>query len=190
MYCTNCGKKIPDGSNFCPECGAKLNVSSSNPSFRTPEVNETNREPIGTTAASIINFSKWAIVGAVVLMLIGLALPVGNVSVFGMSEPYHISDFAASDLTDDRMAIVFLALTIIMAVITLVCQFLPKSKKSGNFAAIGTFVLALIYYSVVNNELKDYDAVASIGSGTTLILIGSIILLVSGILGLALTNKQ
>ena len=30
MFCPNCGKEIPDGSKFCPYCGAKLegNVTS------------------------------------------------------------------------------------------------------------------------------------------------------------------
>lgn len=28
MYCTCCGKKIMDGCNFCPECGAQLNMNA------------------------------------------------------------------------------------------------------------------------------------------------------------------
>ena len=24
MYCSKCGYKVPDGSKFCPNCGAKL----------------------------------------------------------------------------------------------------------------------------------------------------------------------
>ena len=27
MFCRNCGKDLPDGAGFCPECGAKLNES-------------------------------------------------------------------------------------------------------------------------------------------------------------------
>jgi len=27
MYCPNCGKEIPDGSKFCPYCGAKLSLT-------------------------------------------------------------------------------------------------------------------------------------------------------------------
>lgn len=29
MYCTNCGKSIPDGNEFCPNCGAKTKKTSS-----------------------------------------------------------------------------------------------------------------------------------------------------------------
>lgn len=28
MYCTCCGKKIMDGCNFCPECGAQINMNA------------------------------------------------------------------------------------------------------------------------------------------------------------------
>lgn len=28
MFCTNCGSKLPDGSNFCSECGARLSVEA------------------------------------------------------------------------------------------------------------------------------------------------------------------
>ena len=27
MYCPNCGREIPDGSKFCPYCGAKLSLT-------------------------------------------------------------------------------------------------------------------------------------------------------------------
>lgn len=28
MFCTNCGKEIPDGSEFCPNCGNQIGNSS------------------------------------------------------------------------------------------------------------------------------------------------------------------
>lgn len=36
MFCSNCGKQIPDNVNFCPHCGAKLQASS-NPNPKTVE---------------------------------------------------------------------------------------------------------------------------------------------------------
>ena len=32
-YCENCGKEIPDGSSFCPECGSHQTVISTKSSF-------------------------------------------------------------------------------------------------------------------------------------------------------------
>lgn len=37
MYCRNCGKEIQEGSNYCPICGAKQNVS-----YENNNVNNTN----------------------------------------------------------------------------------------------------------------------------------------------------
>ena len=31
MFCSNCGKQIPDGSAFCPECGATLGGAQAAP---------------------------------------------------------------------------------------------------------------------------------------------------------------
>ncbi len=28
MFCTKCGKSIPDGAKFCPECGAAVNAAN------------------------------------------------------------------------------------------------------------------------------------------------------------------
>ena len=45
MYCKNCGKRIPDDSNFCDACGTAIKVSpSSNTSVETPAT-EIIREP-------------------------------------------------------------------------------------------------------------------------------------------------
>lgn len=181
MFCTNCGKKIPDGSRFCPECGAKLNVTSAS-SDQSPKINESNQRPVGTSV-SIGEYSKWIITGSVVLMLIGLFLPVAKVSMFGISESAHLSDFELSD-TGDLVSVIFLILSIIAGVISLIAEFKPNLKKYSKFTSIGSFVSALIYYLTIKNQIRDYGGIAKIGSGTILILIGSIVLLVFGILDL------
>ena len=41
MYCPNCGKQIPEGSKFCPECGMTLGAEPANvmPSYSSEEQN-------------------------------------------------------------------------------------------------------------------------------------------------------
>ena len=36
MLCTNCQKEIVDGSNFCYNCGAKLNAGAPPPAYAAP----------------------------------------------------------------------------------------------------------------------------------------------------------
>lgn len=33
MFCTNCGNQVPDGTKFCPSCGAALGGNTSNATF-------------------------------------------------------------------------------------------------------------------------------------------------------------
>ena len=30
MFCTNCGKQVPNGAQFCPHCGAAMNSNGAN----------------------------------------------------------------------------------------------------------------------------------------------------------------
>lgn len=183
MFCSNCGTQIPDGSKFCPECGAKLNVSSQAPSFQTPKVNEAYQRPVGTSGTSVMDYTKWFMIAAVILMFIGLALPVAKITFLGMSESAHISDFDPSD-SEDLPAIILLVLTMIAAVVAVVFQFLPKFRKYGNYTSIGTFALAVIYCIAVKNLISEFGEIGKLGSGSILILIGSVVLLVFGILDL------
>jgi rRNA maturation endonuclease Nob1 len=64
MFCQNCGKEIPDGSKFCPECGASISTPKEEvkeeskveekPTLKEPKpVNEKRK---GFSALSIIGF--------------------------------------------------------------------------------------------------------------------------------------
>ncbi|MFB0919753.1 MAG: DUF4177 domain-containing protein [Oscillospiraceae bacterium] len=45
MFCHNCGKQIPDGSDFCPECGATQNTKAAAP-------NQPSQTPVQYSAIS------------------------------------------------------------------------------------------------------------------------------------------
>ena len=38
MYCRNCGKELPIGSNYCPDCGAKQNLIVNDSKIRLPKI--------------------------------------------------------------------------------------------------------------------------------------------------------
>ncbi|WRK52022.1 zinc-ribbon domain-containing protein [Coprobacillaceae bacterium CR2/5/TPMF4] len=62
MFCINCGKQIPDDATFCPKCGTKIFVESTNQSNTTYTNNQkTNNkvnlnEPFKWHAGAIIWF--------------------------------------------------------------------------------------------------------------------------------------
>lgn len=53
MYCRNCGKEIPDGSSFCPECGASQRDDVQVQNVRTVE-SKTNTKSIVGLVISLI----------------------------------------------------------------------------------------------------------------------------------------
>lgn len=189
MYCTNCGKKIPDGSRFCPECGAELNVSSSLPSFQTPKVNETNQKPIGTTGSSIMKYSRWILLASAALVLIAGFLPVLSISSFiGDSEHYSIMYFARNSVTE---VVIMFTLAEIFAGLTLLSEILRSMEQIAPVTGIITFGLTLVYFVVLYQTVtKDYIfASSSVGAGPIMMLIFSIVLLIFGILDLVQRKK-
>ena len=44
MFCNNCGRQVPEGSNFCSSCGARLNLTEV-PAVETPVVEQPSFEP-------------------------------------------------------------------------------------------------------------------------------------------------
>ena len=48
MFCTNCGKQIPDDSMFCPECGAKVIVPQAPQTPEMPPAPEAPQAPQNT----------------------------------------------------------------------------------------------------------------------------------------------
>ena len=62
MFCTNCGKKLPDGINFCPFCGTKILViteeAAEEPVIEAPAVEESGpvvKEAVIEAAEPVVN---------------------------------------------------------------------------------------------------------------------------------------
>ena len=68
MFCTNCGNKLLDGENFCPQCGMKVAndvvpQSAPQPTNVQPAYMQPNVQPVpvvrqsgGVSVLSIIGF--------------------------------------------------------------------------------------------------------------------------------------
>ena len=44
MFCTQCGREIKPGADFCPDCGAKIEISRTAP--QTPEIELRNQREL------------------------------------------------------------------------------------------------------------------------------------------------
>ena len=99
MYCTNCGKELPEGSSFCTECGARVEGAGAQDTARTeataplsPPVEKTavatpvaSARPVGQQVPREVRPNRLAAhVVACVLGIIVCVLPLfGLMSVMG-----------------------------------------------------------------------------------------------------------
>jgi hypothetical protein len=75
IYCSNCGKAIPDGSNFCTFCGAAIAVTDpQKPTITTPAAQPSHPVVANTSAAKNAFYTNPGFWGALVL-LAGFLLP-------------------------------------------------------------------------------------------------------------------
>ena len=71
MYCTNCGNEIPEGTKFCPNCGANQNIPLNTNRQNAP------KKAIGDVTLSDLQWkppkkkkSPWKIIGLVLIVIL------------------------------------------------------------------------------------------------------------------------
>ncbi len=69
MYCFKCGHQIPDGSKFCPECGAQLNETEKKNDFT---LNASKLEPSKKDSSKVALFATVAIVTVLIAAIIAI----------------------------------------------------------------------------------------------------------------------
>lgn len=50
MFCSNCGNQIPDGTKFCPNCGAATGENATSQATATPVVSSDNSKTMAILA--------------------------------------------------------------------------------------------------------------------------------------------
>lgn len=65
MYCHNCGKELPDGSKFCPDCGAAQAAA--------PKMNSAPARPAAPTV-TLNSRTLLIVAGAVILVLLAVLI--------------------------------------------------------------------------------------------------------------------
>ena len=151
MYCSKCGNKIEDGSEFCPKCGEKQNISSS----------KTENE---MTALSQNKVSKLPII--LLSIGAGLSLLIFLISWIGYGKVYFFNGYAITTI-GWIISFVLIALGIIFSIIGLV-----KSNKKINIkrqiiavvSLIAVLPIVLICSAVINGEEKSSSSSSYLSS--------------------------
>ncbi len=176
MFCKQCGKELPDGSVFCPDCGAQ----------QTADAAPAAAAAGGGAAKAIAGLSKrsWAKLG-LVLTLLCFFLPFVTVSCTGsgkqLSETYNGfelmttigsgNDELLQQRTDSDSSAkpnIFALGAFGCAVGALVVLYRgKKSKTAGIVSACGAGCLFLLsatfrpYYGLNDKDIKSYITVSS-----------------------------
>ena len=97
MYCRKCGKEIKEGSKFCPECGAPVEIKINpevKPVQNLPKKEETKFDKASKAMAKTVNIGKGiagsiaAIVAVILLVMAltgkldGAGEEIGNAKIF------------------------------------------------------------------------------------------------------------
>lgn len=82
MFCRNCGKEIPNGTNFCNHCGAAQNNSSAQDTQSAYQTNETqhssvNSQPMYTAPVSQKQKGKGALRIIIPIIVVTVAFVIG-----------------------------------------------------------------------------------------------------------------
>ncbi len=173
MYCQSCGKENADGASFCNGCGKPLGG------------NVNNAAPLNTTEKKKLVDSKRNYYGlfAGIAALLSVFLPFVSANFLGAK--------VSRSIIDSGDAIIYIAL----AAIAIVFALLGK-----NIIIIISGFLLLIMLAIENSALANdpnggtWDELAKAliqrEIGFYLLLIGSVGLIVSGIVGIVVKRKE
>ena len=184
MFCKYCGATLPDGVKFCPSCGKQLGNPDANAPkapggsyaaapgvSQTPPVRPMDFVPKPAVKVkktyNIGNFIFWA---GCALAALGLFLPYCSVSMLGFGKEMTLME------AEDGMY--FLVIIAVLAVLNIF-------KLNIVNVAGSVFTLWLVSYE--NQNIQDYGrGLVDYEIGHTLLLFGSVVMLIAAIAGLVL----
>ena len=173
MFCPTCGKELSDGATFCPGCGTALNGKSG--------ANGANSQK---TSSKFFDLSRMNIIGIVasIAVLLAVFLPFASIDIFGTKE--------SVSLIDGSDGILFIIIAVAGAVF---------SVLNLNIVVIIAGAISTVFFFIENANLSgsDADELTQLAAsmiqkefGYYLLIIGSIGLIVAGLVGFVLKKKK
>lgn len=174
IYCSNCGKEIPQDSKFCTYCGAQVVAAPvTNPD---PTVPISHRRYSFSTNSDF--FRSPAFWGSI-LVLVGFFLPwfksSGNLSALNI---------VTQEYSPGKLLLILFPFCALYTLIDTISGFLPG--RAGGLFRFMPFILVIVYIalflsgyknssSITSSNLK--DLVSQVGIGIWFTLIGSLFML-------------
>jgi hypothetical protein len=181
MYCSSCGKENADGAAFCSSCGKALNASST--STNSPDIfGKIERATVNAPVSTKSKLNIYGLIASIVIIL-STFLPFISVSFFGTK---------ASKSLIDGDGVFF----IIIAAVGILFSILGKNIIV-TIAGILSTILFFIENSSMTSSLDSDDTWGELAKsliqkefGYYLLAIGSIGLIIAGIVGIVLKQKS
>lgn len=170
MFCQNCGIEIPEGAKFCVECGAP--VESASPVIeQKPSLEQKTKSRPKSNVLGMISG---------IIVIVSLFLPFVSVNILGTPFSESLMDGAS----DEPVAIGFI-------VIIFGCVLLAALGR--NIPCIIAGILSAWFFWETNAAYERYTseldeltngAIVQNGLGFYMLLIGSMGLILAGVLGI------
>ncbi|MCR5092605.1 MAG: zinc-ribbon domain-containing protein [Lachnospiraceae bacterium] len=105
MFCPNCGNQIPDGSQFCSECGTKLGAAESAPQMQQPvnalpQRNMQSDQQSGIPAQKQLPVKTIVIVAVAAILLVFVGIMVLGGSDAKDAQPDDVTKSANAEMKD------------------------------------------------------------------------------------------
>ena len=150
MYCNSCGKPIPDGSKFCPECGASF-VSAAQPQQAVPQyqVPPQAYQPAAPAAPKASLGSSPKRLGGLILLITAALSVIALFFDFYRGYSYwgyrYFTGFDAIDKGSDVGTMLICCLPIAVAIIVFSILCLCDTKMNAKALKIVLMCLVLTY---------------------------------------------
>lgn len=177
MFCTNCGKQIPDDARFCPECGAQMDpqVNTANTVSTTNQTHKKNNN-FNSSSKEREQINYVAILGSLINFL----------SIFFTFLSANENRLSAQSVTlmteSNEWGYIVLFSSIIVIVLVLFKIDLLSFLASAFAGGYGVYIVYNTN-SILSKMISYSDSYSNINKGTGyyLLLIGSIVLIISAV---------
>ena len=172
MFCSYCGKEMPDESRFCPNCGASLekevNYENSyaqpeyqQPVYQQPSYQQTQASPQNNylkykkrvapfkIISGVLNLLTLLPFGIMALALLGVSMGVEGMEIVEKIDPDLVSGFGVCGVAS-------LIFSVILFIVSIVAMIVPaKAGVICNLVSTLCYTVLLIWTVVLNSGLTD-----------------------------------